>query len=185
MRPLEQLIAASTPEPYRRITDARGINNFGQIVAQSGPSGTEAVLLTPFVVGDLDCDAQVTPTDYLLLELLLRWPRRYQRQYPDCPGPDAGDVNQDGVTDERDLALLGDLVCPCPDLLAWAAATAAVCPADLNDDGRVDLADLAELLARLGTAARPVGAHGDLDADGDVDADDLSLMLARFGTTCP
>ena len=55
---------------------------------------------------------------------------------------------------------------------------------DLDGDGDVDLADLAELLARY---ARTNGANyenGDIDEDGDVDPADLAALLAVYGTTC-
>lgn len=58
------------------------------------------------------------------------------------------------------------------------------CPADLNGDGVVDLADLATLLANFGTTAGAAPEDGDLDGDGDVDLSDLSLMLANYGAPC-
>jgi len=59
------------------------------------------------------------------------------------------------------------------------------CPAgDLNDDGAVDLSDLAILLAHFGTPSGAVWPDGDLDADGDVDIQDLATILANFGSIC-
>ncbi len=55
------------------------------------------------------------------------------------------------------------------------------CPADLNGDGIVDAADLAEMLAMWGPNP---GAPGDLDNDGLVNAADLAIMLAAWGP-CP
>lgn len=47
--------------------------------------------------------------------------------------------------------------------------------ADLNNDGTVDIADLAILLSSFGT-----GAGGDLNQDGDTDLQDLAALLANF-----
>ncbi len=59
------------------------------------------------------------------------------------------------------------------------------CRADLDDDGDVDLSDLAQLLANYGTASGATYEDGDLDGDGDVDLSDLAALLAAYGTTCP
>jgi len=49
---------------------------------------------------------------------------------------------------------------------------------DVQFDGDVDLADLAQLLAHYGETDWDLGpARGDLDFDGDVDLDDLGLLL--------
>ena len=50
--------------------------------------------------------------------------------------------------------------------------------ADLDANGTVDGADLAELLAAWG----PQGGKADLNADGQVDGADLAELLARWGT---
>lgn len=59
------------------------------------------------------------------------------------------------------------------------------CVADLDDDGDVDLADLAQLLAHYGMTSGATYEDGDLDGDGDVDLADLAALLAVYGTTCP
>lgn len=51
---------------------------------------------------------------------------------------------------------------------------------DLDNDGDVDLADLALLLANYGE-----GPCGDLDGNGSVDLADLALLLANYGRECP
>ena len=48
---------------------------------------------------------------------------------------------------------------------------------------RVDLSDVAQLLADYGTPSGMTYWDGDLD--GDVDLSDLALLLAVYGTTCP
>jgi hypothetical protein len=58
------------------------------------------------------------------------------------------------------------------------------CPADLNGDGVIDLADLGILLADFGCVA-PGPCPGDIDGDGDTDLADLGVLLAEFGTSCP
>lgn len=63
------------------------------------------------------------------------------------------------------------------------AATLSIsgkCPADLNFDGLVDLADLGQLLTSYA-----VDANGDVDGDGDTDLGDLGGLLQAYGTTCP
>jgi hypothetical protein len=51
------------------------------------------------------------------------------------------------------------------------------CPADLNDDGLVDAADLGILLGAWGTT----GSSADLNADGAVNGADLSVILGAWG----
>jgi hypothetical protein len=63
-------------------------------------------------------------------------------------------------------------------------------PGDLDEDGEVELGDLAALLANFGTRL-PHGSgpapyvHGNLDCDRDVDLTDLATLLANFGETLP
>lgn len=52
------------------------------------------------------------------------------------------------------------------------------CPADLDCDGDVDAADLAQLLGSWGACA---GCSADINANGNVDASDLALMLGSWG----
>jgi hypothetical protein len=54
-------------------------------------------------------------------------------------------------------------------------------PGDINHDGRVDLTDLAQLLAHYGMSEGACYEDGDLDADGDVDLSDLAVLLAHYG----
>lgn len=58
-------------------------------------------------------------------------------------------------------------------------------PGDLNHDGRVDLSDLATLLANYGATSGMSYEDGDIDADGDVDLADLAELLAHYGEGCP
>ena len=52
---------------------------------------------------------------------------------------------------------------------------------DFDDDGDVDLSDLAQLLAHYGTTSGATYDMGDLDGDGDVDLSDLARLLSFYG----
>lgn len=54
---------------------------------------------------------------------------------------------------------------------------------DINNDGVVDLGDLAVLLSNFGSSGATFD-DGDFNADGVVDLADLALLLAAFGTSC-
>jgi probable HAF family extracellular repeat protein len=58
------------------------------------------------------------------------------------------------------------------------------CPADLDGDGFVALADLARLIGAYGVTSGATPEDGDLDADGDVDLSDLAALLNVFGEAC-
>ncbi len=106
MRDLETLIAAEIDPPYWLLLRyASGINNAGQIAAYAN-----GCVLTPFVLGDLNCDELVDEADIPALLLLLVDPDEYAQTYPDCPGEWAGDINQDGVLDPADLYALRDFL---------------------------------------------------------------------------
>jgi hypothetical protein len=54
-------------------------------------------------------------------------------------------------------------------------------PGDINHDGRVDLTDLAQLLAHYGMSEGASYEDGDINGDGGVDLTDLALLLAHYG----
>jgi hypothetical protein len=54
---------------------------------------------------------------------------------------------------------------------------------DLDGDGVVGLADLAELVANYGASGHVLYDNGDLDRDGDVDSNDLKRLLRVYGDT--
>lgn len=53
---------------------------------------------------------------------------------------------------------------------------------DCDNDGDVDLADLAALLGHYGTTGGALDTDGDLDGDGDVDLSDLATLLGNYGS---
>ena len=53
---------------------------------------------------------------------------------------------------------------------------------DFDDDGDVDLSDLAQFLGSYGLTGSVPYANGDLDGDGDADLADLAALLAVYGT---
>ncbi|HUU98644.1 MAG TPA: hypothetical protein VM487_23165 [Phycisphaerae bacterium] len=53
------------------------------------------------------------------------------------------------------------------------------CVGDLDDDGDVDLSDLAILLGAYNATDA-----GDLDGDSDTDISDLAMLLANYGEVC-
>lgn len=59
------------------------------------------------------------------------------------------------------------------------------CLGNLNGDGQIGLADLAQLLAHYGTTSGALPQDGDLDGDGDVDLTDLATLLSVYGDACP
>jgi hypothetical protein len=61
------------------------------------------------------------------------------------------------------------------------------CPGDINDDGTVDLSDLALLLSAFGssTGDPSYDPNVDLDSNGSVDLADLATLLSGFGQDCP
>jgi len=85
--------------------------------------------------------------------------------------PDAGAVMSGG-----DFELTGGF---------WAGiGEDEFCFGDLDGDGEVGLADLAQLLSHYGETSGATYEDGDLDADGDVDLSDLAALLGVYGTTC-
>jgi hypothetical protein len=132
-------------------------------------------------VGNIDADPRFRgPTlahgaaDFLLL--------------PDSPCIDAGDntavpsdVNTDILGHPRfqDHAASHDTGNGDAPIVDMGAIEFQPCPGDLNEDRRVDQADLGILLASYG-----VDGGGDVDGDGDTDQADLGALLGNFGAHC-
>ena len=68
---------------------------------------------------------------------------------------------------------------------AYATSQTGACIGDLDENGEVGLADLAQLLASYNVTSGASYEDGDLDCDGDVDLSDLAALLAGYGATCP
>lgn len=59
------------------------------------------------------------------------------------------------------------------------------CPlGDLDNDGDIDVDDLAVLLSRFGTVGGATWGMGDVDDDDDVDLQDLAYLIANYGKAC-
>ena len=58
------------------------------------------------------------------------------------------------------------------------------CIGDIDGDGDVDIADLAQLLGSYNETSGMTYNDGDLDGDGDVDIVDLAELLGAYGDTC-
>lgn len=58
-------------------------------------------------------------------------------------------------------------------------------PGDLNENGAVDLQDLASMLANFSRSGDATYTDGDTDCDADVDLEDLAALLANFGAALP
>ncbi len=99
-------------------------------------------------------------------------------------GPDESpyfpDCNDNGVSDACDIASGTS-----DDINGNGIPDECECWGDLNGDGVIDLADLAQLLGNYGTTSGAVYEDGDMDCDGDVDLSDLAALLGVYGTTCP
>lgn len=67
------------------------------------------------------------------------------------------------------------------------ALSASNCPEDLNGNGRVDLADLATLLAVYNTCWGAAGflPAADFNNDGCINLSDLAQLLSVYGRNCP
>src|SRR5262249_19849028 len=91
---------------------------------------------------------------------------------------DARAISADG------RVIVGTGIDPLGNTQAWRVTMPRFCQMDVNRDYRVDLDDLARLLANFGITQNARYGQGDIDLDGDVDLDDLAGVLSSFGTIC-
>lgn len=133
---------------------ATGINDAGLVVGQSMiPGGKSHAFVWTADEGMVDLD-KITPRERWLTVL------------------DATAVNNAGQIAVN--ARLGEPDDPnCPIIAMRIAVTAAFIRGDLNNDGAVNGADLALLLAQFGTS----NPRADLTGDGVVDGDDLQELV--------
>ncbi|MCG3125472.1 MAG: hypothetical protein CHACPFDD_00295 [Phycisphaerae bacterium] len=109
LRNLSELIDAGTHPDYRRLGSARDINNNGWIVAR-GYDADDAILLTPFVLGDMNCDGSVNVFDIEPFVLALIDLEAHAAAYPGCHADWAGDINQDGSFNGFDVDAFVELL---------------------------------------------------------------------------
>lgn len=110
-----------------------------------------------------------------------------------APPPTAGSIGLLAAAqlDRPTLLLAGSLSSPLGSPLAMALVfgCGSGCPADLNTDGRIDMADLGLMLDQYGRRGSPGGAAAgglpsDLTGDGVTDFIDLNALLAAYGAGC-
>jgi hypothetical protein len=156
-------------------------------------SYVEATVLSGFEIVNPDAD----PTEWIWRPIINDWFDRSGapvRGYMAWGGEStAGDphygwieltVEYDPAAEEFAAVIHGYAFETEPGVAIVAGDTGSPCPGDLDGDGVVGLADLAQLLANYGTAAGMTYEDGDLDGDGDVDLSDLAALLAVYNTRC-
>jgi probable HAF family extracellular repeat protein len=102
MRDVSTLLEARTPPEFAEIGIIYDINNRGQMVGAAYGAG-EGLVLTPFVVGDMNCDGAVDVFDIEGFVTGLVDPAAYAQRFPDCFADSAGDINQDAEFDAFDI----------------------------------------------------------------------------------
>jgi len=96
----------------------------------------------------------------------------------------SADCNGDGIVDYGQIldgALIDENNNGIPDCCEFGFSCLP-CPADLNNDGIVNGADISVLLGFWGLSGKPVDA--DITGDGLVDGADLAMLLSSWGA-CP
>ncbi len=114
-------------------------------------------------------------------ELFYMW----RHEGMDMPGEDNPILEIDPVSEQDAGAYELTVRNQCGLVISQAAHLSIAppaCPADLDEDGNVNLDDLSILLVHFGQTSGAVLSDGDLD--GDVDLLDLSALLIAFGTSC-
>jgi hypothetical protein len=151
-----------------QVTTSGGTTTVSYSLVQGGATGTGNISTTPLFV------------DLAAFDLRLQ---------PSSPGVDAGSsslipagvtTDHDGLPRRVDIVETADtgVGAPVVDMGAYETQVPPppACPADVNDDGLVDGADLGVLVGNWGGT----GA-GDLDESGAVDGADLGLLLSAWG----
>jgi hypothetical protein len=113
--------------------------------------------------GDLNRDGKVDRNDFSLVASMNR--------FNQTATPDQGDINNDGIFDILDVAIM---------LSGVDDSGSAV--GDANRDGTVDALDVAQVMAagKFATGQAAKWEEGDFDGDGKVTDDDMSILQAAF-----
>jgi hypothetical protein len=135
--------------------------------------------------GDVENDDDIDGDDEDALSLYIDSPGQFVSTYAGLQGSLSwhGDLDCSTEWDVYDVMAVRDLNGhECCDMNCQGDA----CVADVNDDGTVDLRDLALLLAAYGTTTGDPGYDPELDfdQDGEVGLSDLSFLLAEYGNPC-
>jgi probable HAF family extracellular repeat protein len=110
LRDLRKLLAAKKPAAAKWLGEPTGINNSGQICTRVYK---EAMLLTPFTLGDMNCDGSANIADISGFIEALSDMAGYLKAHPDCwLGEFAADVNQDGSVNLADIEAFVGLLSP-------------------------------------------------------------------------
>jgi hypothetical protein len=132
--------------------------------------------------GDLDNDRDLDSVDQDAMDLTMPQyasarPGLLESHYHHA------DVDDDHDVDGTDATLLDWLITEgCTGCMTGGQLD--TCNADIVEDGIVDLADLAQLLAHYGTTTGATRNDGDLDDDGDVELADLAELLSHYSGLC-
>ena len=133
--------------------------------------------------GDLDNDRGLDSVDQAAMDLSAA---QYAADYPGLLESHYhhGDVDDDHDVDEFDAAALDWLIGEgC--VYCMTGGELEACNADIVEDGTVNLADLAQLLAHYGMTSGATRNDGDVQGnDGDVDLADLAELLSYYGDLC-
>ncbi len=113
--------------------------------------------------GDMNRDGKVDRNDFALVASMNR--------FNQTATPDQGDINNDGIFDILDVAIM----------LAGVDDSASRV-GDANRDGMVDALDVAQVMAagKFATGQAANWEDGDFDGDGKVTDDDMSMLQAAF-----
>lgn len=131
-------------------------------------------VLTPIENSYFDVGTQGQSGNMSILDNRLYVPRRYANPSPG-DGVLALQINDDGS-----LTQLGGLY-PTQGSLPWDIETwpgLQLCPADINGDSNVDVADLLAVISNWGGGA---GNPADVDGSGVVDVGDLLIIIGAWG----
>ena len=161
---------AVPPAPYRYNIAPDPPDRFIDISDISRMTADFGFRCTP-CVNDLDCDGVPNSADNCP-----NWPNHAQN-LPPWPVP-ANDPDCDGFSITVETPVGTKLLLHCG-ADAW--------PADINNDGFSDIADISPLLANFGLHVPPAPARYDIAPDPPdhvVDAQDLARMVVFFGERC-